>query len=149
MVDGFRFAWLPVSKATFFLSPHSSLIIAQTHTPGLPFWDGKGVDFVVFNPPYVPTPPEEVGGSGIEASWAGGLDGRVVIDRALGQIGRILRGGGGVCYMITVDDNRPEELLDLMQREHRMRGNVLMRRKARNEMLSVLKFVKEGESIDL
>lgn len=48
-------------------------------------------DVVVFNPPYVPTSAEEldaaVAGGGIEASWAGGADGRVVIDRFLAVVG--------------------------------------------------------------
>lgn len=33
---------------------------------------------LVFNPPYVPTGPEEMASSGIEAAWAGGRDGREV-----------------------------------------------------------------------
>ena len=44
------------------------------------------VDVMVFNPPYVPTPDEEVAGCGIEASWAGGTDGRIVIDQFLPKI---------------------------------------------------------------
>jgi release factor glutamine methyltransferase len=41
----------------------------------------------VFNPPYVPTPDEEVQRGGIAAAWAGGYKGRVVIDRVLEQVG--------------------------------------------------------------
>lgn len=103
----------------------------------LPAQAGK-VDVILFNPPYVPTPDEEVGGTGIEASWAGGIRGRRVVDRAVGQMAQLLRKPNGVAYMITVDDNRPVELSGLF-------GNVgltmrpLFRRRAHNEYLTVQK----------
>jgi len=51
----------------------------------------KKVDVLIFNPPYVPTPDEELGTTDIVASWAGGSDGRVIIDRfiPLVQVGHV------------------------------------------------------------
>jgi hypothetical protein len=40
----------------------------------------------VFNPPYVPTPDEEVSRDGIARAWAGGHRGRRVIDRVLQKV---------------------------------------------------------------
>lgn len=44
------------------------------------------IDVLIFNPPYVPTDSEEIHGNGIEVSWAGGIDGREVIDLFLPKI---------------------------------------------------------------
>lgn len=40
----------------------------------------------LFNPPYVPTDDSEITKGGIAAAWAGGTNGRVVIDRLLSQV---------------------------------------------------------------
>ena len=97
------------------------------------------VHVIIFNPPYVPTSDEEVGNSiGIEASWAGGLNGRRVIDRAIDQIVQLLEWPSGTAYMITVDDNRPAELARIF-RDKGMEMKPLLRRRAINEFLSVQK----------
>lgn len=103
----------------------------------IPKWR-QNVDAVIFNPPYVPTPDDEVSGNGIEASWAGGMRGRRVIDRAIPQIAELLSKPHGICYMITVDDNEPEE----MSQQFGALGLCmvpLVRRRARNEYLTVQK----------
>ena len=97
------------------------------------------IDVLVFNPPYVPTEDSEVSGNGIEISWAGGKDGRMVVDKALPQIARLLRKPSGVCYMITVDDNLPSELATILKNHHGLKMVPLVRRRARNEYLSVQK----------
>lgn len=97
------------------------------------------IDVIIFNPPYVPTPDEEVGSDGIEASWAGGTDGRLVIDQVLPQIARLLSRPNGVAYMITVDDNKPEDIASIMMKDYGITVQPFLRRRARNEFLTVLK----------
>jgi len=73
------------------------------------------IDILLFNPPYVPTPSSEVGSRGIEASWAGGEDGREVLDRLLPSIPSLLSPQGGCMYLVTVNENRPEEICARMR----------------------------------
>jgi release factor glutamine methyltransferase len=106
---------------------------------------GGQVDVLLFNPPYVPTPDDEVmAGCGIEASWAGGRDGRRVVDRFLPQLARLLRKPAencrsGAAYVITVDDNRPDQLAHLLKERHGLIQTPLLRRRAYNEHLTVQK----------
>jgi release factor glutamine methyltransferase len=104
----------------------------------LPEMENK-IDVLIFNPPYVPTPDEEVGSNGIEASWAGGTNGRVVLDRALPQIAQLLAFPHGVAYVVVVDDNYPEELAQRMMEIHGIKVVPWARRRARNEFLTILK----------
>ena len=99
------------------------------------------IDVLIFNPPYVPTPDEEVSGNGIEVSWAGGERGRRVVDRAIPQIAHLLS-ENGVCYMITVDDNDPEEISHTFDALG-IAMSPLVRRRAYNEYLSVQKLMRK------
>lgn len=107
----------------------------------------SSVDIVLFNPPYVPTPNEEVGSTGIEASWAGGKDGRQVIDRAISQLATVLAKPNGQVFMITVDDNAPE---DLAQDFAKIGLNLQpwARRRARNESLTVQRITWEKTKLE-
>eukprot|EP00904_Undaria_pinnatifida_P006521 jgi/Undpi1/299/HiC_scaffold_1.g00295.m1 len=72
------------------------------------------VDVLLFNPPYVPTPPEEVGSKDIAAAWAGGLRGREVIDRFLPAVKELLS-PRGCFYMVAVEDNDPAQIVQAMR----------------------------------
>lgn len=52
----------------------------------------------------------------IEASWAGGDRGRVTIDRFLERIQKLLNPSNGRAYIVLVDENEPNEIIDIIQR---------------------------------
>lgn len=98
------------------------------------------VDLLVFNPPYVVTPPEEVGSHGIEAAWAGGRNGREVMDRFFPLAPDLLSPRGSF-YLVTIKENHPEEILKTMKMKG-LQGTAVLCRQAGQETLSVLKFTK-------
>jgi release factor glutamine methyltransferase len=114
-------------------------------SPLLQQLQGK-VSFLLFNPPYVPTPPEEVtmasAGNWLPAAWAGGIDGRQVLDRALPQMATLLQATNAAAYIVTVDENRPRELAALLERDFGLQMRPLLRRRARNEFLTIQKIAR-------
>ncbi|NXK54322.1 HEMK2 methyltransferase, partial [Chauna torquata] len=104
-----------------------------------PRLNGK-VDLLLFNPPYVVTPSEEVESHGIEASWAGGKKGREVMDRVFPLVADLLS-TGGLFYLVTIKENNPDEILETMKK-HGLEGTPVLSRQAGQEMLTILKFRK-------
>ncbi|AFD00987.1 HemK-related putative methylase [Methanocella conradii HZ254] len=58
-------------------------------------------DLVVFNPPYLPTPPEERLSSWLNRAFDGGPTGRKEVSRFLADIDRILAPGGRILTVIS------------------------------------------------
>ncbi len=109
------------------------------------------VDVLLFNPPYVLTSPSEVGKKTIEAAWAGGIDGRQVIDQFLPLVpvfcanSKDILTQSGIFYLVVINENRPDEICQIM-RSYGLHSRTLMYRKAGFEGLSVLAFSKTDYS---
>lgn len=86
-------------------------------------------DVVIFNPPYVPTSVDElhtaahaartgdVAGAKC-AAWAGGPDGRVVIDRFIAMLPKHLSRRGR-CYMVVIKQNDVDSLMTHVRQSFR------------------------------
>lgn len=96
------------------------------------------VDLLVFNPPYVVTPDEEIESGGIVASWAGGKTGRQVLDRLLGNLSYLLS-KNSVGYFVVIEENQPEAIKSKL-RSVGFTAETVAKRKVRNEALSILRF---------
>lgn len=99
------------------------------------------VDVMVVNPPYVPTPEEEVGRDGIASAWAGGENGRCVIDKILPVADKLLSDRGWL-YMVTLTANNPSEIC-LQMREKGYASRIVLQRSTEEESLHVIKFWRD------
>ncbi|KAK8953449.1 hypothetical protein KSP40_PGU001146 [Platanthera guangdongensis] len=100
------------------------------------------MDVIVVNPPYVPTPEEEVGYKGITSSWAGGENGRKVIDRILPAVHELLSEKGWF-YIVTLTANNPSQIC-LVMREMGYASRIVVQRSTEEESLQVIKFWREN-----
>ncbi|KAI4356782.1 hypothetical protein L6164_000774 [Bauhinia variegata] len=102
------------------------------------------VDVIVVNPPYVPTPEDEVGAEGITSSWAGGENGRSVIDRILPVADHLLSEKGWL-YLVTLTANNPSEIC-LLMREKGYASRIVIQRSTEEESLHIIKFWRDFET---
>jgi len=100
------------------------------------------VDLLIFNPPYVVTTSEELRGSGLNRSWAGGTKGRDVLDRLLNDVPKLLS-CRGVFYLVALPENDIDEIEQFFKRFH-FEMFIVLNRKAGRENLFVLRFSREN-----
>jgi release factor glutamine methyltransferase len=88
------------------INPHAC---RQARERGVPTVRGNLTDpftaesfgLVLFNPPYLPTPPEAEGDDWLENALSGGEDGRAVVEPFLDDVGRVLAPGGRVLLLVS------------------------------------------------
>ncbi|MCX6684263.1 MAG: class I SAM-dependent methyltransferase [Methanoregula sp.] len=99
-------------------------------------------DLILFNPPYLPTQPEERIDDWLEHALNGGESGRVVIERFAVHVGRVLAPGGRILLLISSLTGLPE-VRDLFFRSGFL-SEILVKKIVEDETLYVLKIVRKG-----
>lgn len=105
------------------------------------------IDLLLFNPPYVPSEPHEIDLNKIDkqniidAAWAGGKDGREVLDKLIPQLNEIMNERGCV-YIVCVQENKPTEICNIMEKEG-FNYKFCFKKRAFNELLYILRFQKK------
>jgi release factor glutamine methyltransferase len=94
------------------ISPHA---VAHAHALGIDvirtdLCAGLSGSFtlIVFNPPYLPTQPDERIGDWLEYALDGGVSGRAVIERFAADAGRVLAPAGRILLLISSLTGLPE-----------------------------------------
>jgi len=97
-------------------------------------------DLIVFNPPYLPTRPEERVEDWLEYALDGGPDGRAVLSLFANEVGRVLAQGGRVLLLIS--SLTGEEAVIEIFRELRYEVEMVAKRRVYDEDLLVLRILK-------
>lgn len=95
-------------------------------------------DIILFNPPYVVSATEEMMGNSLSRAWAGGKDGREIIDLFLEDLEWLLT-KTGVCYMVILKENKPSDIKKCMSLRG-FKSSCVLERKIPGEHLFVFKF---------
>ncbi|XP_010500561.1 PREDICTED: hemK methyltransferase family member 2-like [Camelina sativa] len=135
-----------VTKETLEAHGVNADVICADIATGLDKRLAGSVDVIVVNPPYVPTPEYEVGMEGIASAWAGGENGRTVIDKILPVVDVLLSEKGWL-YLVTLTSNYPVEIC-LMMRKKGYASRIVVQRSTEEENLLILKFWRDKDDDD-
>ena len=97
-------------------------------------------DLILFNPPYLPTQPEERIDDWLEFALDGGETGRVVIERFAAEVGRVLASHGRILLLISSLTGLGE-VIDLFARQG-FKSDVVLKQKIEDEFLFVLRITR-------
>lgn len=72
------------------------------------------VDLLVTNPPFEPSPSEDVGKRGAICAWSGGPNGRTIIDLILAELPDLMS-AHGIALMCCAKENDVDDIRSLME----------------------------------
>lgn len=99
------------------------------------------VDILIFNPPYVITEKDELGSKSIPAAWAGGLNGREVMDKLFPMLDSLLS-PNGIFYLVCIKPNNIDDIEKTLENLG-FRMDIVLSRKAGIEYLFILRFKRK------
>ena len=103
-------------------------------------------DLVIFNPPYLPTQPDEQIDDWLEYALDGGASGRNVIERFAADVDRVLAPSGRILLLIS-SLTGPREVCEMFVR-HGFSADVAMQRTVEDEELYVLRIYRNEKNGD-
>ena len=101
-------------------------------------------NLVLFNPPYLPTPPEERIDDWLEYALDGGRSGRAVIERFARNVGEVLAPDGRILLLVSSLTGLSEVLA--LCSGFCYSARVMMQERVEDEVLYVLRIVRKGDS---
>ncbi|NLX48717.1 MAG: methyltransferase [Methanospirillum sp.] len=103
-------------------------------------------DLVLFNPPYLPTMPDERLDDWLEYALDGGTDGRRTIARFLNDLPRVLASGGRAMLLVS-SLTGPGEVARLAEAAG-LSGRALLERRIEGESLFVIRLERRADRDD-
>lgn len=100
-------------------------------------------DLIVFNPPYLPTQPEERMNDWLEYALDGGETGRVIIDRFVEEVGRVLAPGGRILLLVSSLTGPPEVCKSCSFFGYS--AHVILQETVEDEVLYILKIIRKND----
>jgi len=100
-------------------------------------------NLVLFNPPYLPTPPEERIDDWLEYALDGGRSGRAVIERFARNVGEVLAPDGRILLLVSSLTGLSEVLALCSSLCYS--ASVMMQETVEDEVLYVLRIVRKGD----
>lgn len=123
------------------INPHATAIAYSQGIPVIRADLTAGIrgpfDLIIFNPPYLPTAPEERMEDWLEYALDGGQSGRIVIDRFLKDADRVLCPQGRILLLISSLTGLSEVLG--MARSYRYSAEIATKQAVEDEILYVLR----------